>query len=191
MSRIWFAAVAALGAVAIALVPQAGAFNPQPDSPGFQALRPDDINALPAVQNSQPFLAKTLAAREAALRGQPCVAMNQLGARFATRSLRSSGRRGPRTRWGGIERGRRPRADVRALLQDPIAAACGGITAPSNDRGETAGRRDVQRRQRADPARLVPAATFTPRLGDGRSISTWEWTASARPASSASRTCPR
>jgi len=43
---VWALAAAA----AVCAIPQAGAFNPQPDPPGLQALI-DDINALPAAQN--------------------------------------------------------------------------------------------------------------------------------------------
>jgi hypothetical protein len=165
MNRIWFAAVAALGAVAIALVPQAGAFNPQPEPPGFEALVAD-INGLPAVQNPQPFLAKTLAAREAALRGQPCVAVNQLGA-LRSQVAAKLGKKGvPDQTWGQID-GDAVRVLI-GLLQDPNAAACGGTSAPATDRGEP--QVDVTS---SDVNGLTlhvsfPQATFTPRLGDGQ-----------------------
>lgn len=144
MSRRWLVAVAALAAATTGLVPHAGAFNPQPEPPGFQALVAD-INALPAVQNPQPFLAKALAAREAALRGQPCVAANQLGA-LRSQVAAKLGKKGvPDQTWGQID------ADaVRiliGLLQDPNAAACGGTTTPA--------RAWPSRRSRSD--RVTPA----------------------------------
>src|SRR4051794_9320117 len=119
-----FAAIAALGAI-----PQAGAFNPQPDPPGMPELI-GDINGLPAIQNPQPFLAKALAVREAAMRGQPCVAKSQLDA-LRNQVNAKIGKKGiSDNTWAGID------ADtVRVLiglLQAPGSAACGGVTVPSN-----------------------------------------------------------
>jgi len=141
MSRKWLVAVAVLAAAITGLVPHAGAFNPQPEPPGFQALVAD-INVLPAVQNPQPFLAKALAAREAALRGQPCVAANQLGA-LRSQVAAKLGKKGvPDQTWGQID------ADaVRiliGLLQDPNAAACGGTTTRRHGRGRAAGRGQIE-----------------------------------------------
>jgi Peptidase family C25/Propeptide_C25 len=132
---------------------------------GFQALVAD-INALPAVQNPQPFLAKALAAREAALRGQPCVAANQLGA-LRNQVAAKFGKKGiPDETWGRID------ADaVRVLiglLQAPDAAACGGTTVPA-----AGGAEPQVEVVSSDAGGLTlhvafPQPTFTPRLGDGQ-----------------------
>ena len=165
MSRRWFvfaaAAVAAIGATS-----RAAAFNPQPDPPGYQALVAD-INALPAVQNPQPFLAKALAVREAALRGEPCTAANVLGA-LRNQVAAKLGKKGvPDQTWATID------ADavrvLTGLLQDPSAAACGGTGTPAV--GGTEPQVEVTS---SDVNGLTlhvgfPDATFTPRTGDGQS----------------------
>ena len=160
-----FKLVWALAAVAAACaIPQAGAFNPQPDPPGIQALI-DDINALPAVQNPQPFLAKALAAREAATRGQPCVAKNQIDA-LRNQVNAKLGKKGiSDNTWAGID-GDAVRVLV-ALLQAPDSAACGGVTVPSNGSTEPT----VQVTD-STPTGLTldvsfPTPSFTPRIGNG------------------------
>jgi hypothetical protein len=160
LKLVWaLAAVAALCAI-----PQAGAFNPQPDPPGMQALI-DDIVALPAVQNPQPFLAKALAAREAAMRGQPCVAKSQIDA-LRNQVSAKLGKKGiSDNTWAGID------ADaVRvlvALLQAPDSSACGGTTVPSNG-----GTEPTVQVTASDATGLTldvsfPTPTFTPRVGNG------------------------
>jgi hypothetical protein len=164
MSRSWLIGVAVLVAATVGLVPRASAFNPQPDPPGFEALVAD-INALPAVQNSQPFLAKALAAREAALRGQPCVASKQIGALRNQVAAKLGKKDVPDQVWGQID------ADaVRVLiglLQDPNAAGCGGTASPARGNEPQV---DVTS---SDVNGLTlhvtfPQATFTPRMGDGQ-----------------------
>lgn len=157
--------VCALAAVAaLCALPQAGAFNPQPDPPGMQALI-DDINALPAVQNPQPFLAKALAARRAAMRGQPCVAKDQLDA-LRNQASAKRGKRGiSDDTWAGID-GDAVRVLI-GLLQAPDSAACGGVTVPANGGVEPT----VQVTD-SDTTGLTlhvsfPDPTFTPRNGDG------------------------
>ena len=120
----------ALGAVAaLCAIPQAGAFNPQPDPPALQALI-DDINQLPAVQNPQPFLAKALAARESAMRGQPCVAKSQIDA-LRNQVSAKLGKKGiSDNTWAGID-GDAVRVLI-GLLLAPDSSACGGATVPSN-----------------------------------------------------------
>jgi Peptidase family C25/Propeptide_C25 len=157
--------VLALAAVAaVCAIPQAGAFNPQPDPPGMQALI-DDINALPAVQNPQPFLAKALAAREAAMRGQPCVAKNQIDA-LRNQVNAKSGKKGiSDNTWAGID-GDAVRVLV-SLLQAPDSAACGGVTVPSNG-----GTEPTVQVTDSTPTGLTldvsfPTPWFTTRLGNG------------------------
>ena len=157
---LWaLAAVAALCAI-----PQAGAFNPQPDPPGMQALI-DDINLLPAVQNPQPFLAKALAVREAALRGQPCVARNQIDA-LRNQIGAKVGKKGiSDNTWAGID-GDAVRVLI-GLLQAPGSAACGGVTVPSN--GGTEPTVQVADSDATGMTLHVsfPDPAFTPRVGNG------------------------
>ena len=141
-----------------------GAFNPQPDPPGMQALI-DDINALPAVQNPQPFLAKALAARESAMRGQPCVAKNQIDA-LRNQVNAKTGKKGiPDNTWAGID-GDAVRVLV-ALLQAPDSAACGGVTVPIERRHGTDRAGDGQHADGIDARRSPPTPGFTPRVGNG------------------------
>lgn len=155
----------ALAVVALlCAAPPAGAFNPQPDPPGMQRLI-DDIGALPAVQNPQPFLAKALAAREAAMRGQPCVARDQVDA-LRNQVAAKLGKKGiSDATWAGID-GDAVRVLV-SLLQAPDSSACGGVTVPSN--GGTAPTVQVTA---SDDTGLTlhvsfPDPSFTPRVGDG------------------------
>ena len=177
MSRIWFAALAALGAVASALVAQAGAFNPQPEPPGFEVGSQGDVDGLPAVAESTTVPGEDACrARGCPARGA-CVAVNQLerAAQPGRCGPRQEGR--SRARRGGGWRQLTPYA---CSVQDPNATAVAEHGRPRPTGAGAAGRRHVQRRQRADPF-TSHRRPFTPRLGDGSSISTWEWTGSARP----------
>jgi Peptidase family C25/Propeptide_C25 len=150
--------------VALIAIPAGQTFNPQPDPPGMPQLL-GDINALPAAQNPQPLLAKALAAREAAMRGQPCVAKNQLGA-LRNQIAAKLGKKGiSDNTWAGID------ADavrvLTALLQAPGSEACGGTTVPS-----TGGTEPAVQVTENDPTGLTlhvsfPSPTFVARTGDG------------------------
>lgn len=159
---VWGIAAAA----ALCAIPQAGAFNPQPDPPAMQALI-DDINALPAVQNPQPFLAKAIAARDSAMRGQPCVAKSQLDA-LRNQVSAKQGKKGiSDNTWAGID-GDAVSVLV-ALLQAPGSEACGGTTVAANG-----GTEPTVQVTDSDTTGLTlhvsfPDATFTPRTGNGAS----------------------
>lgn len=157
---------AAIGIVvgALVLAPAAFSFNPQPDPPGFQQLIAD-IQGLPSVQNPQPFLAKALAAREAALRGQPCTAKNVIGA-LRDQVAAKTGKKGiPDQSWGQIDSD--ALGVLIALLQADGSQACGGTSVPAVQGG--APEVDVVSSDTSGLTLHVsfPAASFTPRMGNG------------------------
>ena len=156
--------VGSLAAIVVVCASPAGAFNPQPDPPGMQALIAD-INALPAVQNPQPFLAKALAAREAAMRGQPCVAKNQIDA-LRNQVAAKTGKKGVSDQtWMGID-GDAVGVLV-SLLQAPGSEACGGTTVPSNGGSEPTVQVASSDTTGITLNVTFPSPTFTSRVGDG------------------------
>ena len=165
MSRRWLIPVAALVVAIAGLVPNAGAFNPQPEPPDFRALV-TDISALPAVQGQQQLVARLLAVREAALRAHPCVAIFVIG---VVRHLIA-----PVIARGGANAQALARIDADlvtiliGLLQDPNAVGCGGTGTPA-----ATGPEPQLAVTSSDPTGITlhvsfPQATFTPRVGDGQ-----------------------
>lgn len=157
-------AAIAIAVASLVLPPAAFSFNPQPDPPGFQQLV-EDIQALPPAQNPQPFLAKALAAREAALRGQPCTAKNVIGA-LRDQVAAKTGKRGiPDQTWAQVDSD--ALGVLVALLQADGSQACGGTGVPAVQ--GPAPEVDVVSSDTSGLTLHVsfPQPSFTPRTGNG------------------------